>query len=385
MNRITKKLGRGAAFFAVGTLIATAAAQGLAPQPAQVLDFSDQPAAISSPGQLFKFIVPLHNITSSTQTNVVGVSVPVSPDITIIGPAAGYGDIAASATANGSAYVGQLGTSVTLQRSYTVKLGVKSDQEEVDFPEIKLPGATGFGDGTHIAAWPLVGFGGVEGVTISADAGASDRDLYVNSTAGLMNSTVLRNTRTGELVHLSSIDASTGHIQVRRSQFGTVAPSPMAAGDTLVFEGVAIPDAISAGVPLKVNVAPVAGAVGPIRVHIDEIVHPHVSDLMITLEAKYTSGTEVITTSSILMGPIDGGLGNGANISDISFADNGTTEADALTGPPVAGTVYQPVDSLDNFAALDGATLLSWTVRISDIAAPTVGYIKGGWSIDVNQ
>lgn len=372
------------ASLAMGGLIATAAAQGLAPQPAQVLDFSDQPAAISTPGQQFKFLVPLHNITSSTQTNVVGVSVPISPDITIIGPAADYGDIAASATANGTAYVGQLGTSVTLQRSYTVKLGVKSDQEEMEFPQIKLPGATGFGNGAHIAAWPPVGFGGA-GVALSANAGANDRDLYVNSTTGLMNSTVLRNTRTGELVHLSSIDSSTGHIQVRRSQFGTVAPSPMAAGDTLVFEGVAIPDAISAGVPLKVNVAPVAGAVGPIRVHIDEIVHPHVSDLMITLEAKYTSGTEVITTSSILMGPIDGGLGNGANISDISFADNGTTEADALTGPPVAGTVYQPVDSLDNFAALDGATLLSWTIRISDIAAPTVGYIKGGWSIDVNQ
>lgn len=104
---------------------------------------------------------------------------------------------------------------------------------------------------------------------------------------------------------------------------------------------------------------------------------------MITLQSQGPGEfTPKETTSVIVLAPLAGGLANGADFSNVSFADNGTTESEAQTGNLTPGTTYIPYEDLSTFADNDGAAITTWTLRISDISSPAVGYIKGGWKLE---
>jgi hypothetical protein len=370
-----------------------ASAQSLSPQSPIVTDLNGNPAGITMPGQEFLFKIPLTNVTTSPQTNVLGVAVPLTDGMNVVNPVSTYGSIAGSGTAEGTAYRGSLDASTSITRRYTVKLGVKSDQGQQDI-SVNLPGDSGFGNGSQLAAWPPANYGSGTG-TIAEAASATSNELIVVSTTGLLGSTIYKNLRTGELIHVSSIEPSTKKLRVRRGQFGNVPPAACEAGDVLAFEGVPIPDGVGAGVAMIVGVNAVPGLIGNTKVNIEDIVHPRVGDLMITLQAEAEMNVESqdpfgqiiierkkVTTSTILMNPVGNGLANGSNISNVSFADNGTTEVESQLNGLTSGVTYIPYESLETMADIEGGDVTTWTLRVSDIASPAVGYIKGGWSIE---
>ncbi len=362
---------RGLLTGAFAVLAGLAFSQSFSPQQAKITDLAGNPVGLTTPGQEFLFSVPVMNVTPNEQTGSLGVAVPLTDGMDVVNPVSNYGSVAASQTADGSAFRGKLATDLNLKRLYEVKIGFKSDQGQQD-TTIRLPGNTGFGNGTQLAAWPTQTFGSG---TVSAAATAAATELLVNSTVGLLGGSLYKNGRTGEIIHVRAVEPTGNKILVKRGQFGGVNPAPVQAGDTLVFEGVPIPDATAAGVAFRVPVTPVPGPVGNVRLIIESIVHPRVGDLMITLE-------DGASTPVMCLGPLEGGLASGADITDVIFDDSATTTAEAQTGRLLAGE-YQPFEPLSTVADTDGTSVSAWTVRVSDIAAPTVGYVKG-WSLEPN-
>jgi hypothetical protein len=361
--------GQGLLTSAFAVLAGVAFCQGLSPQEAKITDLSGNPVGLTTPGQEFLFHMPVKNVTSATQTNAIGVAVPLTDGMDVVNPVSNYGDVAVGETEEGSPFRGTLSVSENLRRLYEVKVGLKSDQGQQD-TTIKLPGNTGFGNGSQLAAWPTQSFASAN---VAAAAGADAAEVLVNSTAGVLGGSLYKNQRTGELIHVRTVEPTGNKLLIKRGQFGGVNPAPLEAGDSLVFEGVPIPDATAAGVAFKVPVTAVPGPVGNIRLKIESIVHPRVGDLMISVE-------DGASTPVLVLAPLEGGMARGADMTDVTFVDSATTSAEAQMGRLAAGE-YQPFMPLSTVANTDGTSVTSWTVRVSDIAAPTVGYVKG-WSLE---
>lgn len=369
-------------------------AQNLSPQATKITDLHGNPTGISTPGQEFLFYVPVKNVTTATQTNVLGVAVPLSNPVTIIDPASNYGNIADGVTTDGSSYRGKLEAGSPVARRYSIKVGFKSDQEQFE-REISLPGNTGFENGAHIAAWPPSGYGTAT-ATVAEPAAANASVISLVATKDSSNKplifggSIYTNLRTGELIVVNTVEPETNKIRVRRGQYGNVPAAECLPGDLLAFEGVPIPDAVRAGVALKSTVTPVPGAIGELKLFIEDIVHPRIGDLLLTLECEGlgqaetplgTTYTVKQTTSVLVLEPLAGGLANGSNISNVTFADGGTS-TDSTSGTLTSGTTYEPIEPFSTFADLDGSDVTTWTLRISDVVSPGLGYVKGGWTLD---
>lgn len=405
----------------LGLLSGVALAQNFSPQGAVVTDQDGMPTGITEVGQKYLLTVPLANVTSSSQTNTIGVGVSLNEGFTVFGPVSDYGTVGVGATTSGTAYRVRLDGDGATQRRYSVKLGVKSDQGQHDYV-VGVPGSTGFGDGSQLAVFPNRDYPPFT-VAVGVDYNVTDLDILPPSSVEdtVLPGTVYRSQRTGELIHVSHFTDPIGKtkLKVRRGQFGNVTATPLLAGDVFEYEGVAIPDGVAAGVELTTEVDPVEGPIGDIKVVVGSIVHPRMSDLMITLTAEDRTTWVAMTrpdgsrppfnpataetTSVIVLAPFQSGVASLANIENVTFIDSASiaqTDPEATMEP---GNVLKPFEAFRpapvipdddeegegegeegeeeellpvSIADIDGSRVTHWTIRVSDVSSPSVGYVK---------
>jgi len=332
--------------------------------------------ATLGPGDDVFIRVPLESkLKKGNLSGVLGLLLPMSDGVDVIDPVSDYGNLKAGNAVNGDdPFIIRIDPSVPCGAQIQLKVAFTSDQGlSGEEQNIVLTVGGGFGAPQGSLAWPQNSASGT--LAVGVDENATQLTLNPNP-QNMQAALNLKNTRTGEVVKVTSWNNRTRAMTVVRGQKGT-AKQAMLANDGLVFDSAPIPDATQFGINLTVKPTDpnIQGPVGRIRVKIGKLTHPNVADLKMTL--SNSQGYKMT-----LLENMKAALGSGPVYTNITLDTSAPLSIQNPNGIESGGT-YRPVENFDIFRNPNFDAGSTWTLTVSDTLAPYTGDISD-WSIELS-
>lgn len=274
----------------------------------------------------------------------------------------------------------------------------------------------GEGAGVVLAEWNGSNISG----TLAANAGRNATTLEITPDSKLRAGAFMRITReddpsVNEIVKVTYVAPATANPRTITVQRGAMRASEaqeivnvtVLSGDKLSYVGMAIPDAVAAGLELGSEL--VADSNGnlvessikcigftgetKLRVTVNGIVHQKIGDLRLELTNDWGTQYQQWKRQTVrLMDQPGNGLAVGNTpITDLVFEDldpqnpieTGLVE-DGKGGFKINPGTYSPVQPLSNFTSTPDELLRTrrWLLRVADVQSPNVGYISS-WKIEM--
>ncbi|MBX7247331.1 MAG: M36 family metallopeptidase [Candidatus Sumerlaeaceae bacterium] len=211
--------------------------------------------------------------------------------------------------------------------------------------------------------------------SVRTAASPSATSILLTSTQAMRSGLLLQNASTNEIIQVNGYSDVQKLISVTRGAKGTT-PAAMSVGDNLVFVGSLIPDGTSNGLVTEFQVDGVT-TVGAIKVHINDLQHERLGDLVIQLTSpdghtanivdRVANGTGLNTSS--------------AGFTNVTLTDDALDAIQSVSGNITSNKDYRAAVSFrDEFRDLPANG--TWKLTVSDRYNQFTGILKSV-SLDV--